>query len=48
MDFIGTHFKPTVVNEHLGDNQRNLCMNCILDSINTLLLMLLGVLKAEQ
>lgn len=44
-DCLETLFKPAVVKGHLGDNQRNLYMGWVLDSINTLWLMLLGVLK---
>lgn len=41
MDFIEILFNLTVVKGQVEDNQRNLYMNWALDSINTLLLMLL-------
>lgn len=42
MDFIEILFNLTVVKGQVEDNQRNLYMNWALDSINTLLLMLLS------
>lgn len=41
MDFIEILFNLTVVKGQVEDNQRNPYMNWVLDSINTLLLMLL-------
>lgn len=41
MDFIEILFNLTVVKGQVEDNQRNLYVNWALDSINTLLLMLL-------
>lgn len=42
MDFIEILFNLTVVKGQVEDNQRNLYVNWALDSINTLLLMLLS------